>query len=361
MKFHTRSLGIALCLTLCQTANAGEIYEFYNGVRALGMGGAYVATVNDETALYTNPAALGKLRDPFITLIDPEMGFSSKITSHVKTDTLDNLFSAQGMVDLIKDDPGKHLNFRFQLSPGIVLPNFGFGVLAKWEANVETNEAGNQVSIDYRNDYSLGLGYNFRLFDGILKIGVAGLLTDRIEVDDDVPTTITDLTYESIASEGMGLKVNVGMLLTAPVAYLPSLGVVVRDVGHTSYTLSDGLMYTTTERPRSDLQKVDVGASISPIFSNRTRATVTVEARDVMTKDAEEKKDIMRRFHAGAELNLADVFFLRGGWHQKYWTAGFEFASQRFQLQAAYYGEDIGTPKNPKEDRRLVGKFALRF
>lgn len=340
---------------------AGEIYEFYNGARSLGMGGAYVAVVNDETALYTNPAALGKLRDYFITIADPELQATSKLTSYVKTDTIDNLFSGQGMVDLIKDDPGSHLNFKFQASPGIILPNFGFGVLAKWEANVETDEAGTTVSIDYRNDYALGIAYNFRLLDGIIKLGVAGLLVDRIEVDDDVPTTTTDLTYESLSSEGMGVKVNGGLLITLPYTFLPSLGVVVRDIGDTSYTINDGMMYTTTERPLPDLQKVDVGTSISPIFSNRVRGTFTAELHDVMTKDVAEKEDIMRRFHAGLELNLADIFFLRGGWNQKFWTAGFEFASQRFQLQGSYYGEDIGTPNAPKEDRRFVGKFSLRF
>ena len=52
-------------------AGAQEIRENYNGVRSLGMGGASIAVVNDETALLLNPAALGKLSDPEIeTLTD---------------------------------------------------------------------------------------------------------------------------------------------------------------------------------------------------------------------------------------------------------------------------------------------------
>ena len=54
------------------SSQAAEIYERYNGVRPLGMGGAYVTTVNDETAIYSNPAGQGKVRDLFLTLIDPE-------------------------------------------------------------------------------------------------------------------------------------------------------------------------------------------------------------------------------------------------------------------------------------------------
>jgi hypothetical protein len=51
-------------LTLASVhAVAAERYEFYNGIRGLGMGGAQVAVVNDETSLMINPAGLGKLRD----------------------------------------------------------------------------------------------------------------------------------------------------------------------------------------------------------------------------------------------------------------------------------------------------------
>jgi hypothetical protein len=47
--------------------------------------------------------------------------------------------------------------------------------------------------------------------------------------------------------------------------------------------------------------------------------------------------------------------------NQRYWTAGLELASERFQLQFASYGEDIGPSGAPKEDRRWVGKMAIRF
>ena len=47
--------------------HAMERREFYNGVRGLGMGGASVGVVNDETALLLNPAGMGKLRNAFVT------------------------------------------------------------------------------------------------------------------------------------------------------------------------------------------------------------------------------------------------------------------------------------------------------
>ena len=59
------------------SAEARELHEFYNGVRCLGMGGACAAVVNDETALLVNPAALGKLRDYYGTILDPEVESSA--------------------------------------------------------------------------------------------------------------------------------------------------------------------------------------------------------------------------------------------------------------------------------------------
>jgi hypothetical protein len=355
---------ILFSLVLLQSASAyaGEIYEFYNGVRSLGMGGAYVTTANDETAMYTNPAGLGKLRDVFITIADPEMGLTDNITDFVPFGDITDLASAQGLVAIMADQPGEHLHFHAQLSPSLVLPNFGIGLLAKWETNFSTDDPATTITMNYRNDYALTMAYNFRLFDGILKVGVNAKYIDRIEVrDQQVPTSTTNLEFKNISSEGTGVSSDAGIILTAPWQLLPSIGVVVRDVGHTSFTMSDGAFYRTSTRPQQEQQQVDAGISISPIFGKNVRGVFTAEVHDVTTKDPLEKEDIMRRFHGGMELNVADFFFLRGGWNQKFWTGGFEFASEKFQLQGAYYGEDVGTPNNPIEDRRLVGKFVIRF
>src|SRR5262245_48475072 len=72
---------ILAALTLPAASYASEKFEFYTGARMLGMGGAAVAAVNDETAIFTNPAALGKLRDVFITVVDPEIHYGADTTS----------------------------------------------------------------------------------------------------------------------------------------------------------------------------------------------------------------------------------------------------------------------------------------
>ncbi len=343
------------------TSFAGEIDEFYTGVRSLGMGGAYVNVVNDETAIITNPAGLGKLRDYTFTVADPEMSGAFTNTDIVNYTNFLDAMSVQGLLDRLNQSRGKHWHAKLQMFPSFVAPSFGIGLLAKYQYNARVDSTGTTYRLDYVNDYALAMAYNFRFWSGIIKVGVAGRLVNRAEVHRDIPANSTGLTLNSLVAEGMGLASDVGVILTAPVAGLPALGISVRDVGNTSYTLRGGMFTSTTARPLDTEQSVDVALSAQPILANRVRTTFTVEYHGVTTAIRAGQEDFMKRSHAGAELNFADTIFVRAGANQGYWTAGVEFASERLQLQAASYGEEIGTPNGRREDRRWVGKIAFRF
>src|SRR5882672_8924209 len=77
---------------------AGERKHFYTGVRQAGMGGVVVATVDDETALLSNPAALGKLRNTFVTLFDPQVDANADITRVMTASNLTAALDAQGLL-----------------------------------------------------------------------------------------------------------------------------------------------------------------------------------------------------------------------------------------------------------------------
>lgn len=339
----------------------GEINEFYTGVRMLGMGGVYVNTVNDETALLTNPAGLGKLRDYTVTVVDPELHGAFANTEIVNVTNFMEAISIQGLLDRLNQARGQHWHSKLQLFPSFVAPNFGIGLLVKNQMNASVDPAATRYRLDYVNDWALALGYNFRMFGGVLKIGVTGRLINRTEIHDDLDPTATGLTVAAIGKEGMGLGGDAGMILTAPIATLPAIGVSVRDVGNTSYNFREGMFTATAERPQDTQQTVDVALSFQPILGNRARATIAFEYHGITTPLVEAEEDAIKRSHVGAEINFADFAFVRAGANQGYWTAGLEFATEKFQLQVASYGEEIGNPTGRREDRRWVGKFALRF
>jgi hypothetical protein len=354
---------IFLLLLLFLTVNsfAAERYEFYNGARQMGMGGAAVAVVNDETALILNPAALGKLRDKYLTLVDPEIHMGANTAQILKAQNYDltKAMDPQDLLNLLLANPDKHFHSKAQMFPSLVFPNFGVGLLASYNYDAENVTSTSMYHLRYRNDYAALIGYNFRFFDGIIKLGFNGKYINRVETDQSMANTSTNLKWGNLVNEGVGIGSDVGLILTAPWEYLPTLAVVARDVGDTSYNVSSGMFYNNRPKPVKTKQSIDTGISFSPILGKYTRMQITADYRDVMTDDTTE--NTTRRLHYGLEFNFFDKLFLRGGMNQGYWTAGFEVASETLQFQVATYGEEIGTTAATREDRRYVFKFALRF
>ncbi len=341
--------------------SAQERYEFYTGARQMGMGGATVAVVNDETALIHNPAALGKLRTKYLTLIDPEIHVGETSHQIIKDKDYDitKTTDPQELMEILKVNPDKNFHQKVQLFPSLVFPNFGIGLLATYNYDARVDSTTNEYHLRYRNDYAVILGYNFRFFDGIMKLGFNAKYINRVEMNDVLPDTSTGLTWGGLVNEGTAISSDIGLMFTAPWQYLPTLALVWRDVGNTSYSMGGGMFYSDRPEPDSVTQTLDVGVSLSPILGKYSRMQFVGEYRDALTFDDEE--DHQRRIHYGLEFNFFDRMFLRGGVNQRYWTAGLEVASLNMQFQAATYGEEIGVGGARREDRRYIFKFAMRF
>ncbi len=343
-----------------QTVNqTGEVREFFNGVRSLAMGGASIAVVNDETALISNPAGLGKLRDFYGTIADPEIDASSSLVSKYLKQSFGNPFDpaqVQKTLDASRETP---FHTRVQMFPSLVVRNFGIGLFIKSSMDAYMDATGANMQTYYVSDYALLLGYNLRLFDGRVKLGVVGKAISRIEIDKNLSTTGA-MDIASNASEGGALGTDVGLTLTAPWTWLPTLSAVVRDVGGTNFTAGSGLRgITTTTRPAKVDQDIDVAFAFFPLHANRSRSSFTVELQKLKAYGL--ATDKQRYMHVGYEYNYSDLLFFRAGMNQRYWTAGMELASEKTQIQIASYGEDVGIDGTPIEDRRLIFKFSLRF
>ncbi|MCB9025072.1 MAG: hypothetical protein H6625_02035 [Bdellovibrionaceae bacterium] len=339
---------------------AGEREEFFVGIRGLGMGGAQVATVNDETSLLVNPAALGKLRNYFITVADPELHLGADTQSILGLNVLAPI-DPQKVLDLMNDgNQSKRLHAKLQIFPSAVFPNFGLGLFANYIVNSSMNTTTSELTYDYRSDLAMVFGFNFRFWDGIIKLGFNVKVLNRNEIKrTDLPANSTNLTIKNLTSEGVGISSDAGLLFTLPWKLLPTLGVVYRDAGGTHYTLRDGLINSATTKPEMTDSSLDAAFALFPIAGKRTRISFTGEYRDILNVAAE--NDVNRRIHTGIEFNFSDALFVRAGMNQRYWTAGLEIAVENYQLQLATYGEDVGADGTPEEARRYVGKFSYRF
>ena len=57
-----RSMTLIALMVVASFAQARELPKFFEGVRPLGMGGAFTAVADDENALFYNPAGLARVR-----------------------------------------------------------------------------------------------------------------------------------------------------------------------------------------------------------------------------------------------------------------------------------------------------------
>ena len=336
-----------------------EAYDFFRGVRQMGMGGAYTAVVNDETAVLSNPAGLGRLRDSTFTLIDPQVTGSFNDTNLVPITSAPHAGSMQNLLSDLNKHPGQPFQGGLQFFPSFVTQNFGIGLYGNYVVNAAVDKTGQNYTYRSLNDYAAALGYSFRFFGGVLKLGVTTRLVNRTLVDTTVPASSTGLNAGSLASGGLGVGSDVGLIVTAPVQLLPTFSVVVRDVGTTNYGLSKGFLASTSTRPPPTPQSIDFGLALFPILANHTRVSLTAEAHDILHMNS--GAGTLSHLHVGGEYNFADFLFLRAGCNEGYWTAGLEFATERIQLQVASYGEETGVIGARLVDRRWMLKAAMRF
>lgn len=359
ISFVHSALFAFLLYALPAGAQQYEVREFYTGARQMAMGGAAIAVVNDETALLTNPSGLGKLRDSYGTIIDPELDTSTNISGIALRNPIKGYFEPAGVESALVANPEKYYHAKLQLFPSYVVKNFGIGLYGNYLLDARVNAAGTEMQTYYRSDLALLLGYNFRLWDGRIKFGFTGKAVSRIEVDKAlVPGS--DLSLANNASEGAGIGGDVGLTLAAPIIWIPTISAVARDVGGMKFESGAGLrMDSSGRRPNPVKQDIDVAVALFPIHANRTRSSFTIEYQKMTA--ASESTNKMKYGHVGYEFNYGDLIFLRAGLNQGYWTAGVEFATEHMQLQLTSYGEEVGADATPEENRRVVFKFAFRF
>ena len=331
--------------------------DFYQGIRQMGMGGAAIAVVNDETALLLNPNGLGRLREPYLTIIDPEVTTNTQSVKTVQDLAIINGADIPEVYNELAGKQGDRYFYRSQIFPSFATRNFGIGFLAKNEVQAERLVANDFLRLKYTSDLAAVAGYNWSAYGGILKLGASVKAIDRVAHDGDVDPAVQGLDIKNYGRGGLGLGADVAMSVSSPTTVLPTLSVIAKDVGDTSFTLGDSTRdYPDDLAPAKIPMSVDIAVAIFPIHSNDMRSTFTIEYDDVTNKG-----DAERKLHAGYEINLGDSLFLRAGYNRGYLTGGFEWATRFFQFQMAYYNEEIGTDELPIRDERLAAKFLLRF
>ena len=292
-------LNIILCLllgvnfSLGQNKNVSKVamsaapfLEIGVGARAVGMGGAFVGTANDASALYWNPAGLAGLRRTEIILVHTNW-----------------------LADL---------QFEFV---GIVLPIGRLGSLGMSITSLHMDDM-KVTTIDYPQ----GTGEFFSANDLALGLSYSMSLTDRFSIG----FTAKYINQQIWKESAQGFAIDLGTLFVTDF-YGMRIGAVLTNFGTDMRMAGDDLLIYydldptimgNNERTFAELKtdswplplSFQVGLALDVLNNNRNRFTLAM--------DAIHPSDNSESIHLGAEYGFRDWFCIRGGYRDLFLRDG---------------------------------------
>lgn len=336
--------------------------ELATSGRALAMGNAFVAKVNDSSAAFYNPAGLGSVRFAHLHLSNIHMevnrGWMDVSTGGGLLDIVTNFpngFSLDGIRQNLLNKTGTISNARFQVVPNFTsrYATLGFLLSSRTKATVGTG-AGGLFQYADRLDYGPYAGFNISIGGGVIKLGAMGILLRREEAigESDANTTI-DLQSGDY-SKGFGMIFNAGIKMTAPIMWLPTLSLNMHNATGTSFSASGA------GAPSAIGSSMDVGFAITPGIGKNSRFHIELDYKDVTSAYAD--VSVNRKILLGFEMDFARVFYVRLGYGDGYGSAGFGIKTRKLEFDFTTYAVDTTTSDfRGQEDRRFSMTISSGF
>ncbi len=331
--------------------------ELATSGRALAMGNAYIAKVDDSAAAFYNPAGLGTVRKAHFHLsnlhLEANKDWIDLGTGGQITDAFSNFnkgFKVDGTRELLKDNPGSFSHSRFHLMPNFTARYISLGYLY---SNQTRGAFGTQEGALYeyakRTDSGPYLSLNLSLFGGIFKIGATGIYLTREEVygESDINTAI-DLQNSDI-QKGRALLFTTGVKFTLPVYGLPTLAAKMNNATSRSFNPSDGY----GGAPDEIRQSIDVGLSLTPQIGKTTRIHWEINYKDINNKFADVSS--ARKLGLGMEFDFRRIFFIRFGYGDGFGSGGLGIRTRKLEFDLSTYAVDTTNSQfRGDEDRRFL-------
>jgi hypothetical protein len=363
-----------------------SIHHHYESIRALGMGDAFIASTDDYSALFYNPAALARRESGQINLAI-DAGWTAETTNLSKDfsdvsskNTTTDADKYNAYSELLQKYYGKTFTIRAKVFEGIwVRPNWGFGIVP---ADVTLDmQIHNQAapSVDIRTYVDTTIAYAYAkdlkgLVPGRLSVGSNFKLINRGYANRqfnalDFVADSQVLKKEDLR-DGYTFDMDWGTLYTPEVPSegvlsvfqlaKPTFAAVVRNVVDMGFKNTMHLMSKDqVEAPERLYRVLDVGAKFEYpslwIFGGRGE----LDVRDIGHPNFTTR----RALHVGFEFDWSVTTWWRGhyrvGLNQGYYTAGISAMLFIFNLDFATYGEEVGSYSQPKENRIYMAKLNI--
>ena len=349
---------IGLTLGWASVSLGGNVPNvLFRDVRASGMGGAGIATMDGFNALMYNPAMLG-YADFGVEIVNIQANIGKDVIDLIKfvddnQDALDNFSSLtlteqeQLLSDMDKFDYNK-TGAGFSPKLGVVIKNYAAGIYATSEAQFRLDKGIYDPKIFVSGQYDLVFtaGYGNKLPDGMvaflphnLYYGVDLKIINRSSTS--FQSSASDMGFDNVLdtlkeNKTNGFGVDLGLLYELKPGNI-KIGMKIVDV---LSKMGDDKMPMV----------VNVGAS----WQIKEQLLLAMDYNDLFMH---ESNNFFNRLYFGAELNIANNLLGRAGFAQGYPTIGMGVNLGVFAMDGAIYA--VEESKSPGGDGEY--NYALRL
>jgi hypothetical protein len=339
--------------------------ELATSARALAMGNAFIAKVDDASAVFYNPAGLGTVRYPHLHFsnfhLELNKGLIQAATGGRLGSAMGNItksFSLDGTRQMLLKNPRTIAHSSFHALPNFTSRYFSMGYLFSKKTRAIVTSTTSLTGFEYADRLDQGPygAVNMSLFGGIFKAGASALFLIRREVIATANPNIATNLPSSAYQKGMAAMVTAGSKITLPFTFLPTFAVNMHNAFNKGFSGGSGGAGVPTKIPRG----YDVGFSITPQIGISTRVHFEVNYKDLTgayTGVASKRKILI-----GAEFDFSRVFFFRLGYGDGFGSAGLGIKSRKLEFDFTTYAVDTSTSSfRGHEDRRFALSVSSGF
>lgn len=342
----------------------GVFPEFVTSARALAMGNAFIAKVDDASAVFYNPAGLGSVRYPHLHFsnfgFETNKGSLDAVSGNEVTDIFGNtpkMFSIDGMRQVLLQKPKTLVHTRIHALPNFTSRYFSIGYMLAKRSRGIVNDATTATGFEFADRFDHGpyAAVNLSLFGGIVKAGMSALYLKRKELNATADPNVAAVVSEASYKNGTAVIVTSGGKITLPFTFLPTFAGTIHNSFAQKFTAQ-----SSTGAPVNIPLSYDVGFSLTPQIGKNARVHLEVNLKDI--GGAYGTVATTRKLLIGAEFDFSRVFFFRIGYGDGFGSAGLGIKSRKLEFDLSTYAVDTTTASfRGQEDRRFALSVSSGF
>jgi hypothetical protein len=350
---------VLLFSPLIQSAfSISEIMDLYQSPQGLGMGDALTADATGYQSIFYNPAGVSNQfkKNWEINPFDFEGGFSGDTVGAIwKTQNL----NPYRLMNQLSSNSSAYYHESGASVPSFTMRNFSLALFGL--QHFAGQNTGSNLDVLVREDIGLAFALGTSLAGNLFKIGITGKGLIRNELRNLISYSDFSLTPESsfgsLFKEGWGVGADLGIIVSLPEKFLPTIGIVWKDMFGTYFHHAHVLNSQASGTPDPIDQSVNAAFSVHPVFSPWLKSTLSLEYKHIELGAL----PLRDHLHLGFQLESSKEFFLWLGAYQLYPTGGLGYRMKGGNFEWVTYATDIANGGSAASNRRFVFRYSLSY